>query len=194
MTELGLLRHFPTDWNREARLQGHTDRPLDPSARAELVRLALPPPWDGARILASPLSRACDTANALADGRPVATDARLVEQSWGAWEGAEATALLADPSTGFVPTHTLPETQRAPGGESGAEVWARLAPLLVELGQLGGRILIVGHKAVMRLMLRRADPSVSDPEIKRARLYPLLCAADGRLSAPGPAVRLIARP
>lgn len=191
MTTLGLIRHFPTDWNREARLQGRTDRPLDAAARAALTRLALPPDWRGASILASPLSRARATAEALAAGAPVALDARLVEQSWGLWEGQCAADLIARGEAGFVPTHRLPEDQRPPGGESAREVWTRLAPLLVELGASRRRVLVVGHKAVMRLMLRRADPAVTDPEIKRSRIYPVHCGPDGRLSEPAPPVRLV---
>ncbi|MEM9736902.1 MAG: histidine phosphatase family protein, partial [Pseudomonadota bacterium] len=33
MTRVALLRHYPTDWNGEARLQGQTDRPLTEAAR-----------------------------------------------------------------------------------------------------------------------------------------------------------------
>jgi len=193
VTEIGLLRHFPTDWNREARLQGRTDRPIDTEAAEALAGLALPAPWDEADILASPLSRAFVTATTLADTRPVATDARLVEQSWGRWEGARAADLMATPSSGFVPTHRLPETMCPPGGESALDVWDRVHPMLMELGQAGGRVLVVGHKAVMRLLLRRADPTTPDPEIKRARIYPLQCDPSGRLSNPAAPVRLAPR-
>ncbi|MEM1346062.1 MAG: histidine phosphatase family protein, partial [Pseudomonadota bacterium] len=52
MACLALLRHFPTDWNAEARLQGRTDRPLSAEGRALLQTLALPEPWDRAALIA----------------------------------------------------------------------------------------------------------------------------------------------
>lgn len=193
MTELGLLRHYPTDWNREARLQGHTDRPLSDEARGRLRGLRLPAPWDRARIVASTLGRAVETASLLAGAHAVETDPRLVEQSWGRWEGQRAADLIARGEPGFVPTHLLPPDRRPPGGESAEDVWHRLHPLLSELGQTGGRVLLVGHKAVMRLMLRRADPANPEPEIKRGRIYPIQCGPGGDLSEPGPPVRLVER-
>jgi hypothetical protein len=53
MTRIALLRHFPTDWNAEGRLQGRTDIPLSAASREGLSALALPPPWD-ARAPSSP--------------------------------------------------------------------------------------------------------------------------------------------
>lgn len=195
MTEIALLRHFPTAWNAEARLQGRTDRPLTAEAEATLAALSLPPPWDGRPILSSPLARARQTARLLAGGRPVATDCRLVEICWGAWEGRLSAELLAEPDSGFVPTHLLGWSQRPEGGESAADAFARVAPLLEELARAGRPTLLVTHKGMMRAILRMAagGPEAEPPEIKRARLYPLTLAPGGRPTAPGPPVRLLPR-
>ncbi|TVQ56314.1 MAG: histidine phosphatase family protein [Rhodobacteraceae bacterium] len=195
MTPLALLRHFPTDWNGEGRLQGRVDRPLTAEARATLAALAPPPPWDRARVVASPLSRAQETARALWPA--VETDARLVELDWGAWEGLRPRDLLADPASGFVPMERWGWTRRPPGGESPADGWARVAPLLAEIAADGRATALVLHRGLMRVILAEAHGWRYDaPEpfaIKRGRLCPLALTREGRPVAPAEPVRLIAR-
>jgi hypothetical protein len=58
---LALLRHAPTAWNLERRLQGRADVPLAPEGRAQIRRRRVPPPWSGWRALASPLARCVET-------------------------------------------------------------------------------------------------------------------------------------
>lgn len=190
MTPVALLRHFPTLWNTEARLQGRADTPLTPEARARLATLALPAPWDRAALVSSPLARARETAEALAAGRGVQLEPALIEQDWGLWEGRLAADLLAEPESGFVPTHRLGWSERPPAGETRAELWARVRPALA---RLDGPSVLVTHKGVMRAILARAGAH-ADPEhgveIKRARLYPLAIAADGTPAAPGRPIRL----
>lgn len=194
MTLVALLRHFPTDWNGEARLQGRADRPLTAEGRARLAGLRLPAPWDGADLVASPLSRARETAEALAGGRPVRIEPALVEQDWGAWEGRRSADLLAEPGSGFVPTHRLGWDERPPGGETRAELWARVAPVLAGLAR---PTVLVSHKGVMRVLLTLAGAArdaEGTPEIRRARLYPVEIGADGRPARALPPLRLEPRP
>ena len=193
MTPIALMRHYPTAWNAEQRLQGRTDIPLTEEARETLAGLALPPPWDRARIITSPLGRAAETARLLADGRKVAEDHRLVEMSWGDWEGVRAKDLLADPDSGFRPTHEWDEDTRAPGGESRREAWRRLHPALALIAFDPEPALIVTHKALMRLMLGTAHGWQGVPEIKRGRVYPMRLAPCGRPCNPEEPVRLVAR-
>lgn len=187
MTPIALMRHFPTAWNREGRLQGQSDIPLTDASRERLARLAMPAPWDRARLVASPLSRAVDTARALAAGRTVETDRRMVELAFGDWEGRLAADLEREPESGFRPTHLWSGTDRAPRGESLNEAWARVAPALANLAR-GPRAVVVTHKALMRLILRRAG--VAEPDIRRGRLYPLVLTPGGVPRDPGEPVRL----
>jgi broad specificity phosphatase PhoE len=191
MTRIALMRHFPTLWNAEGRLQGQTDIPLTPTARAQLAGLRLHPPWDGARLVASTLARSAETARLLADGRAVATDPRLVELGFGAWEGRRTAELAADPQAGFRPSSDWGPHDRAPGGESLAEAWARLAPALAEIAADPGPAVIVAHKSIMRLILRRAG--LDRPEIKRGRLYPVTLDGCGNPRDPEPPLRLVPR-
>jgi probable phosphoglycerate mutase len=197
MTRIALIRHFPTDWNAERRLQGQTDRPLTDAARAELQALALPPNWQDAAIVASPLSRASETATILARGARIRIEPRLVELSWGAWEGRTATDLLADPASGFRPTGEMGWTDRPPGGESPADAWGRVQPFLARLATAGEPAILVCHKALMRVILGVAwnwrHPDGGVPEIKRRRLYPMTLRPDGRPGEPGEPVRLVPR-
>jgi len=192
MTRIALIRHYPTAWNAERRLQGRSDIALTDAARATLRGLAMPAPWNGARLIASPLARARETAELLAAGRRVETDARLVELSWGAWEGRTADDLLADPTANFRPTHEWGPDAKAPDGESAREAWRRLRPALVEVAA-GSAAVIVTHKALMRLILTRAADG-APPEIKRGRLYPLTLRPSGLPREPGAPARLEPRP
>ncbi|MEL6998110.1 MAG: histidine phosphatase family protein [Pseudomonadota bacterium] len=193
MTRIALMRHYPTAWNAEARLQGHTDIPLTDKARETLAALRMPAPWDRAHLIASPLSRASQTAHLLAEGRDVAHSARIIELSWGEWEGALAKDLLRDPATGFRPTHEWDRDTAAPGGESMAQAWDRVRPLLAEIASQGEAAVLVTHKALMRVILGIACDWQGMPEIKRGRLYPLTIRPSGLPRSPEPPVRLEAR-
>ncbi|MET8529977.1 histidine phosphatase family protein [Micromonospora sp. NPDC005172] len=96
MTRLIVWRHGNTDWNAANRVQGQTDVPLNDlgrdQARAAAPLLASLRPD---AIVSSDLSRAADTAGALAalTGLPVRTDARLRERHFGQWQGLHLTEV-----------------------------------------------------------------------------------------------------
>lgn len=194
MTRIALLRHFPTSWNREHRLQGQVDVPLTMDARTRLRGLAIPPPWDDARLISSPLSRADETARLLARGRTIVHDPRLVELSWGDWEGRHGAELLADPSSDYVDIEHWGWHRRPPGGESPWDVWERVRPALAELAADPAPALLITHRALMRVILARAwDWNYDSPEpfrIKRGHLYPLTLGPDGTPTAPEQPQRL----
>ena len=94
MTEtiLGLLRHGQTDWNIDLKLQGSTDIPLNETGKEQARQAALalnPEDWD--LIIASPLSRARDTAEIIAQelSMNVVIVPALIERSFGAAEGLD---------------------------------------------------------------------------------------------------------
>ncbi len=198
MTRIALMRHFPTGWNRLRKLQGQVDIPLTAEARTRLTGLAIPPPWDTVRIVASPLSRARETAGILARGRAVTLDARLVEQSWGEWEGRRGPDLMADPASGYVHIEHWGWHRSPPGGESPWDVWERVRPALAEIARDRTPALLIAHRALMRVILARAwgwNYDSAEPfKIRRGRIYPLTVTADGTPSAPGEPVRLVPHP
>src|SRR3989304_1172792 len=90
MTQLILVRHGETVWNREKRMQGHTDTVLSETGRqqaAALGRRLSTPAF--AALYSSDLLRAWDTAGALAQktGRGIVTDSGLRERRFGIFEG-----------------------------------------------------------------------------------------------------------
>ena len=133
MIRLAFLRHGITGWNREGRIQGRTDIPLDAEGRERLSSLTLPEDWRDATLHASPLSRAVETARLLGNGRPVHTDARLIEMDWGAWEGLRGLDLRADPASGYRDIEDWGWDFRPPGGESPADLRDRLTGWLASL-------------------------------------------------------------
>jgi broad specificity phosphatase PhoE len=137
---LYFVRHGETDWNRERRLQGQHDIPLNPLGRTQaqrcgtLLRELLGK--DGVGVadydyVSSPLGRARETMEIMRgvmglDPSAYRTDARLMEMSFGRWEGftyaqlqtreAEALAARERDKWGFV----------LPGGESYAQLEKRV--------------------------------------------------------------------
>jgi probable phosphoglycerate mutase len=90
MASFYVLRHGQTDWNAQARLQGSTDIPLNDTGR-EQARIAAEFLADEGitRIIASPLSRALETAQIVGQRIGIAPelDPRLTERNFGLFEG-----------------------------------------------------------------------------------------------------------
>ena len=93
------IRHGETDWNVESRLQGQRDIPINANGRAQADRcgnilheqFSLGPDAD-IDFVASPLGRTRETMERLRtalgrDPHAYRTDPRLLEVSFGRWEG-----------------------------------------------------------------------------------------------------------
>ena len=184
MPRLALLRHGHTEWNREGRIQGRTDMPLDAEARAQLSALTLPDPWARAAVWSSPLARAVETATIVSDRTPH-IDPALIEMHWGQWEGHRGKDLVADKFSGFLHMEDWGWDYTPPGGESPAAMRSRLVPWAEALTE---DTVAVCHIGVMRVLLAHATGwpfSGSAPfQIKRNRLYVLHITDQGwRLDA-----------
>jgi broad specificity phosphatase PhoE len=95
------LRHGETDWNLEGRIQGQRDIPLNATGLAQARAAAqLLPPGHIDRVIASPLRRALDTAQAVAAryGIPLHRDEGLQERGFGSFEGRLIDELKAEHS------------------------------------------------------------------------------------------------
>jgi len=155
-----LVRHGETPWNREGRYQGRTDIPLSDEGRAQAQRLAqrlagVPI----ARAIASPLSRARETASALVGDR-LELDDGLLEISHGAWEGKLASDVERSHAEMFGIWRSAPgrDAPAGPGAETLGDVDARAWPVLARLcSQLGPDEtgLVVAHDAVNRVLICR---------------------------------------
>lgn len=164
-TPFFLIRHGETDWNREGRLQGQSDTPLNArgrdqasaagrSLRALLRRRGVEPAQ--VAYVASPLARARATMERVRlalDLQPAVYDTTddLKELSFGAWEGRTWRELKT----------LVPEAVRArkadkwrfvpPGGESYAMLGSRLS---VWLATVEPHSIVVTHGGVARVLMQ----------------------------------------
>ena len=90
---VALLRHGRTEWNDVRRMQGRADISLSDAGRAQVAAWRLPAALAGARIVASPLARAIETARLLCGTEP-AVERRLREVLLAAREDPAATEAL----------------------------------------------------------------------------------------------------
>lgn len=189
---LWLLRHAHTAWNRDGKIQGRIDQPIDDQARTHLAGLRLPDAAAGAALVSSPLARAVETATIVAR-RPPETAPALIEMDWGSWEGRHGVDLLAEPGSGYRHIEEWGWDFQPPGGETPAQLWLRLQPFVASLR---APTLAVTHIGVMRVLLARATGwnfSGTPPfSVKRDRLYAIDIHPDGTLAFEGAPVRLIA--
>ena len=157
---LYIIRHGRTDWNDQRKLQGKTDVPLNDTGRRMAKEAAIRYADVHFDIcFTSPLQRAVETAEILLAGRnvPIIKDDRLIEMSFGIYEGME---------NGFddasLPVHELftdpGYDKRAEGGESFGELFRRTGEFLKEIQNLNGNILVSTHAIAMKGLLENLTP------------------------------------
>ena len=151
MTEFVIIRHGPTRWNAERRIQGHSDTPLSEKGRSVVQQWRLPAHLRQWRWYCSPLARARDTATLLGLDACY-LEAALMEMNWGAWEGKRIVDLRAQDPTGFAAKEALGLDFERPGGESPRQVQARLRPLLRRIARSGQPAGAVSHRGVIRAL------------------------------------------
>lgn len=156
-----LVRHGQTAHNRERRIQGHVDIPLDETGQAQAGQLARHLGAQGVRatrIHSSDLSRAYATAEALRTeiGGVHESFPSLREIFLGDWEGQfldEVSVREAALSARFWDGD--PEC-RAPGGETPVAVGARmLAHVHAHWPQPGETLVVVSHGIALWSLLSR---------------------------------------
>ena len=152
---LYIIRHGQTDWNLQHRLQGRTNIPLNDEGRrmAEMARTACRDVHFDV-CFCSPLVRAMETAEILLRDRdvPIITDDRLMEMSFGSYEGLANSFQIPDCPINVLFHHPELYTSPPGGAESldalfdrtGAFLREKVDPLLKE----GKDVLIVGHGAM----------------------------------------------
>lgn len=157
-----LARHGQTDWNLEARVQGHVDRPLDDFGMAQAHALGKGLMLETIdEIWSSDLERAYQTAQAVADLKKleVMRSEQLRERSFGTLEGmpyAEFRAEMDRLSTNFEGDafRTKP-----PEGESLFELGERIAAFINAQPQTGTRLVVThgGTCSVFLSLLLQGD-------------------------------------
>lgn len=151
-----LLRHGQTDYNKDLRMQGQIDIPLNDLGREQAADAAEVLARAGvSRVIASDLSRATETGQILAAaaGVELTLDDRLRERGFGTWEGYTREELEA----AFPTEYEVWRSGGDPAGigvESRADAAARVAAAVLEAGQAaadGEVVAIASHGAAITL-------------------------------------------
>jgi len=146
---IALIRHGPTEWNAQKRVQGTIDKPLSEAGRAKMAGLLPPEGFADARPFVSPQLRARQTAELIGLKNPI-IDARLAEQNWGRWEGLTREEMLARDGTDAFARAGLGLLFRPPGGESSGELEARVQSFFADVAKTKSDAVAVTHMGVLR--------------------------------------------
>ena len=188
MTELIVIRHGETDWNRQHRFQGQIDVPLNTLGLAQAERLAEALADEPlAALYSSDLSRARQTAEAVArrQGLVVRIDMGLRERAFGRFEG-----LSWDEIAQQHPEDAARWRKREPdfqvgGGESLNTFSARclIAAQRAVAAHPGQAIALVAHGGVLDCLYRAATRTALDAprswQLGNATINRLLATREG---------------
>ncbi|MDN5822669.1 MAG: histidine phosphatase family protein [Brachybacterium sp.] len=154
-TRLVLVRHGQTEFNREGRLQGQVDIPLNATGIRQAESLApvvaaTPPDV----LVASPLERAVETARLMSRGTDIElrTDDAFLERGFGEWEGLRGEEIRMR----WPEQHADWRAHRPVLGldvEDRPEVGERVAAACRALvaDHVGGTVMVVAHGAALTL-------------------------------------------
>jgi broad specificity phosphatase PhoE len=148
--EIVLVRHGETEWSRDMKHTGRTDVPLTEDGRREADRLR------GAlagrrfsRVLTSPLQRAAETCRLAGLGDQAEITDALLEWDYGEYEGITTKEIREGRPDWFL------WRDGCPGGETAAQVGARIDPLVEELAGMDDDVALFSHGHVLRVLTAR---------------------------------------
>lgn len=157
-----LLRHGETVWNRSGRLQGQLDAPLTEQGTRQAVAMGKTLKeilGQGAfHFLASPLGRTRQSAALIAeqlgyDYDSITWDERLKEITLGDHDGYPGWAQLNKDHPELAKLREAdPWNFQHPNGESSQMVQDRVRPLLAEMTQREGVLVVVAHGVVNKIL------------------------------------------
>jgi probable phosphoglycerate mutase len=160
-TELILIRHGETAWNRERRMQGQTDTPLSNIGRAQAQAL-------GQRmaqqcfvaLYSSDLARARDTAVEIAKltGHEIISEPRLRERTFGVFEGLSYEEMTTRYPAEHARFAAREPDYAVPGGESPRQFYERSLACLEDIAAAhpGETVVAVTHGMVLDTLYRAA--------------------------------------
>ncbi len=161
MTQLILIRHGETLWNRERRMQGQQDSPLSDTGVFQAGRL-------GQRLADMPFSvlyssdlgRAHETARSVAGvtGHEIALDTRLRERNFGVFEGLTTEEIEARFPAEYDCFRSRNPAYVIPGGESAQQFRERCLEVLEDIADrhAGETVVVVTHGLVLDIAYREA--------------------------------------
>ena len=159
MTQIVLIRHGRTALNREDRIRGQLDPPLDKRGLRDAERTAryVASCWPIVAVYASPLRRAIQTADAVARAQGLRSESfpPLLDLNFGDWQGLSFAEARERYPVLHRAWHKSPQTVQFPGGESLDDVRSRVTAGLDELVARHPAVTVamIGHTVVNRVLL-----------------------------------------
>ena len=151
--DLWLMRHGETDWNRERRIQGQTDVPLNARGIAQAKRLAQRfsiRRFDA--VYTSDSERAHHTAKLTLPGCSIHLDRRLREIHFGTLEGKTRAELSEEERRAYGAYRKGVADSRLPHGESQRDVRSRVDAWLQTL-PTRGQVAAFTHGGTIRALV-----------------------------------------
>lgn len=157
-TDIFLVRHGQTEWNRVVRFRGRTDLELDQVGRAQARALARRlASWPIRAIYTSPLCRARQTAEPLARrlGLPIQPTEGLLDIDYGRWQGHTPEEVARAEPRLYQLWLEAPHQVQIPGGESLSLVQQRVRLAMEEIVAChpDEMVLLIGHQVVNKVLI-----------------------------------------
>ena len=145
-----VVRHGETAWSLTGQHTGRTDIPLTEHGRrfAGRLRLALAKETF-ALVLVSPMQRARQTCELAGLGTAAVIDPDLVEWNYGEYEGLTPKQIDAKAPGWLI------FRDGCPGGESPAQVSARMDRVIARTRAVEGNVALFAHGHVLRVLVAR---------------------------------------
>ena len=158
VTQLLLVRHGQTALSRSDAFCGSSEVPLTELGREQAQKVARRLASTHIDVLySSPQGRAIETATPIADalGLELQTREALREMDFGLWEGRVHAEFAQEFPQEMQAWDSGYWTVNPPDGETQQAVIARMDPAVLELltTHVGQRILLVGHRTALRLLI-----------------------------------------
>ncbi len=153
---LTLVRHGQTTSSARHAYSGRSDIPLTETGREQARAAAQRLAEDRVdAVISSPLIRARDTAQAIADatGAPLTVDERLTEVDYGPFEGLDRDGAREQIGAAFEAWRADPFGAPVPGMEPLADALARARAATADALAAHEHPVIVGHQGILRIVL-----------------------------------------
>jgi probable phosphoglycerate mutase len=161
-TRLILARHGETTWSKSGQHTGRTDVPLTDVGREQARRIgAALAGRTFSRVLASPLSRASETARLAGFASGLVLDPDLQEWDYGMYEGRRRVDIALEEPGWTVWSRPIT------GGESLAQLGDRADRVIAGLLPVGGDVLVFSHGHFLRVLAARW---IETPPVTASRL------------------------
>ena len=151
-----LVRHGQTESSARSAYSGRSDIALTDAGREQALRVARELAGAGVdAVLSSPLIRARDTAQAIADaaGAPLTVDERLTEVDYGPFEGLDRAAAREQIGAAFEDWRADPFGSPVPGMEPLADALGRARAATADALAAHAHPVLVGHQGILRIVL-----------------------------------------